>query len=122
MGKPLANGGTTYYRGKLKDSCLGGHISLGLAYPFKGNLEFMLQTGLNFGSLSGFKGTVTDQAGKNLDVILGKEEQATGYWLPLYLASAMTDQQQTVGVSPGGLGISLGLRYSFGNKPAPNPR
>jgi len=44
MGKPLANGGTTYYRGKLKDSC------------------------------------------------------------------------------PGGLGISLGLRYSFGNKPAPNPR
>jgi len=91
----------------------------GLVYPFKGNLEFMLQAGLAFGSLSGFKGTVTDQAGKNLDVILGKEEQATGYWLPLYLAGAMTDQQQAARVSPGGLGISLGLRYSFGNKPAP---
>lgn len=119
MGKPLATGGTTYSRGKLKDSSLGGHVSVGLEYPFKANLDFTLEAGLAFGNLGGFKGTVTDQSGQKLDVVLGKEENATGYWLPLYRANAMTEQQKTASISPGGLSISLGLRYYLGKPPAP---
>lgn len=114
-------GGVSRDKVKLKDSALGGHISVGLEYPFSENFSLTLDAGYSIANLDRFTGTYTDGQGGQHDVVLGMAGDNSGNIIPIIYHDTVCPKLPTAGTGPGGYGITIGIKYYPGEEEIPGP-
>jgi hypothetical protein len=99
------------YRGKLKDSNISGHVSLGAQYSLTKNLSLSVYADYAFAKLKDFTGTLMDRNGTGTEMLLTTARDELGEMLSI----SPTAEPLPQGYRPAEIDLS-GFKFSIGLK------
>jgi hypothetical protein len=102
------------WSGKLKDSNLGGHVSLGAEYSLTKNLSLSIDAGYGFAKLDNFTGTLVDRDGTGTEMLLTMARYEFGETIIIHpTAEPLPAYSRPAEIDLSGFKFSAGLKYFF---------
>ncbi|MCP5046691.1 MAG: porin family protein [bacterium] len=103
-----------FYRGKFKDTGIGGHAYMGMEFFVGNNLALTVDAGYAFAELDDFRGTLTGSGGNAVDMLLTMEQTFFGEILGHYpAAQPLYTSYRQAEIDLSGFKVSAGVKFVF---------